>query len=300
VSDLLTSSVLACPICRRPFTEAYVCEQGHRFAVVDDVPVLVPDLDDPAESISASFGREWAYFRHGNDRTWGETVEQRKRDFLRHIAAKAEDLAGKRVLDAGCGNGMLSAAISEYGCDTFACDLSPSVHHAARYFAQRSSVQFFRANLMQPPIAAGAFDIVFCAGVLHHTPSTRYTFDRVAETVAPGGRLFVWLYHALRGVKQRTRVRVRSHVARLPEPARHGVAVAFAAKKTMSPVRSERRMTWHEALVRTHDFWTPRYRHVHTVHELCSWFAEAGFVEATLTESGVEGFGMVAFRSAAS
>lgn len=292
MEDLLTSGVLACPICRASFATAYECENGHRFPVVEGVPVLIPGLDEVAEEIGASFGREWDYFRHGVDRTWGHTTPQRKREFLQQTGLDAADLAGKRVLDAGCGNGMLSAAISEYGCDVYACDVSPSVHNAARYFADNPSVRFLRANLIQPPFAHETFDVVFCAGVLHHTPSTRYTFDRVAETVKPGGRLFVWLYHELPGTKQHGKAWLRSYVARLPEPVRHAVALAFTAKKRVT----DREMSWEETLTRVHDYWTPRYRHVHTPAELADWFREAGFGDATVTETGVEGFGAVAVR----
>ena len=226
------TNVIQCPLCRSELNPGLSCENGHSFDLVDGVPVLIPGFDRAAASISGSFGREWSYFRHGIDRTWAQTVDERRSDFLRHVALGQEDLIGKRVLDAGCGNGMLSAAVGEFGCDVYACDLSPSVHYAAHYF-KGFPVTFMQANLMQHPFKREAFDVVYCAGVLHHTPDTRSTFNRVAETVAPSGRLFVWLYHRMPQRYQRSQNRkVRSAVARLPEPIRHGVATGFAAKKT--------------------------------------------------------------------
>ena len=125
---------------------------------------------------------------------------------------------------------MLSAAIGEFGCDVYACDLSPSVHYAARYFKE-FPVTYFQANLMQPPIRPATFDVVYCAGVLHHTPNTRFTFERVAETVAPGGRMFVWLYHRMPQVKQRFRRGLRSGV----------VSACRSPQDTASRLRSQRR-----------------------------------------------------------
>lgn len=297
LADSGLAEVVQCPGCGSTLDDDFTCEQGHSFSVVDGVPVLITGFDGAAASISGSFGREWSYFRHGVDRTWSQTVEERRGDFLRHVDLAPDDLVGKRVLDAGCGNGMLSAAIGEFGCDVFACDLSPSVHHAARYFKD-SSISFLQANLMQHPFKNEAFDVVYCAGVLHHTPDTRSTFGRVAETVAPDGRLFVWLYHAMPSTKQRLRTRVRSTVARMPEPVRHGVAVGFAAKKTAAGrLRGQSELNWQETLIGTHDFWTPRYRWEHTQEQLAAWFSEVGFSDVQVTEVGVNGFGAVAVRS---
>jgi SAM-dependent methyltransferase len=291
--------VVRCPTCQRELSERYACEGGHVFETLDGVPVLVPGFDNAAASISDSFGREWSYFRHGIDRTWSQTVVERREDFLRHVHLSAKDLKGKRILDAGCGNGMLSAAIGELGGQVFACDLSPSVHHAARYFRE-SPVMYFQANLMQHPFRPGAFDIVYCAGVLHHTPDTHASFDAIAESVAVGGRFFVWLYHKMPEPKQKVRTRLRAGVARLPEPVRHGVAVGFAAKKQAQGVLSRNKdLNWQETLIATHDFWTPRYRWEHTQEELASWFKASGFSDVRVTEVGVNGFGAVATRLAA-
>jgi SAM-dependent methyltransferase len=298
----LLREVVQCPSCGAGLSDAYVCDNGHSFSVIEDVPVLVPDFDDPATSISESFGRQWSYFRHGVDRTWGATVRRRKSEFLQLLDLGENDLRGKRVLDAGCGNGVLSAAVTDYGCEVFACDLSPSVHPAAGYFRGRGlPLHFLRANLMQHPFREGSFDVVYCAGVLHCTPDTRYTFRRVAETVAPNGRLFVWLYHGVPGAKPRLRRSLRSVVARLPAPIRHGVAVAFAVKKrTFGRIRHREDRNWRELMVDAHDFWTPRYRWEHTQDEVCSWFADLGFVNARVTKVGVDGFGVVAVRPGAS
>ena len=289
--------LVRCPICHSDLGHGYECASGHSFEVVDGVPVLIPGFDKAAASISGSFGREWSYFRHGVDRTWSQTVDERRSDFLRHVALEPDDLIGKRVLDAGCGNGMLSAAIAEFDTEMYACDLSPSVHLAARYFSD-SPVSYLQANLMQHPFKPESLDIVYCAGVLHHTPDTRKTFDGVADMVAPSGRLFVWLYHEMPELKQRVRTKVRSGVARLPEPVRHGVAVGFAAKKTATgALKGEEKLNWQETLIGTHDFWTPRYRWEHTQDELSKWFAERGFIDVQVTEVGVNGFGAVAVRA---
>src|SRR3954447_13295230 len=98
---------------------ALTCTNGHSFPVVAGVPRLMPDVEAQAvdtESIRESFSHEWKHFDYERDRTWGTPVDQRREEFLRHVDLPADALAGKLVLDAGCGNGTLSRAIASLGC----------------------------------------------------------------------------------------------------------------------------------------------------------------------------------------
>jgi 2-polyprenyl-6-hydroxyphenyl methylase/3-demethylubiquinone-9 3-methyltransferase len=52
----------------------------------------------------------------------------------------------------------------------------------------------------------GAFDVVYCWGVLHHTGDMWRAFDRVADAVKPGGRLYVALYNDQGASSRRWRV----------------------------------------------------------------------------------------------
>ena len=175
------------------------CSRGHAFPVVRGVPRLLRDFHlsdaEAARSIHQSFSREWSHFDYDDDRTWGHTIEKRKADFLRHIACPPDVLAGKVVLDAGCGNGALSVAMSSFGCDVVATDISSSVEAAYRHFNGRDPdrTHFIQSDLMSAALRPAAFDVVYCAGVLHHTPNTRATFESLLPALAPGGTIFVWL-----------------------------------------------------------------------------------------------------------
>jgi 2-polyprenyl-3-methyl-5-hydroxy-6-metoxy-1,4-benzoquinol methylase len=296
------ATILRCPICGAEFGDVDVefrCAEGHQFPVTEGVPRLVGRLEGSSQSIEESFGREWSYFRHGIDRSWGQPVELRVTKFLKHVGLSADELRGRLVLDAGCGNGTLSEAVANLGCEVVASDLSNSVILANRYFSTHDGrVRFLQADLQRHPFRPGTFDVVYCAGVLHHTPSTKETFERVAETVAPGGRLFVWLYWRVPGTKSRVRLGVRGVVARLPMRLKHAVAVAFGAEKALRfRITRKRELTWQEVMIGAHDFYTPRYRWEHTPEEVTAWYAELGFSDVELTESQRDGFGMLGIRA---
>jgi 2-polyprenyl-3-methyl-5-hydroxy-6-metoxy-1,4-benzoquinol methylase/uncharacterized protein YbaR (Trm112 family) len=312
---------LACPACHADLGLAegdggaeiedgrLVCSDGHAYAVLRGVPRLLTSqqlVSTGGTTIQESFSREWAHFDYEADRTWGQTVERRRLDFLRHIDRPSEFLGGRVVLDAGCGNGALSVAISTFGCDVVATDISGSVEGAYEHFKDGDAgrAHFVQSDLMNPAVKRGAFDVVYCAGVLHHTPDTRRTFDSVLPAVAPGGSMFVWLYWRVPGLHARLSEVVRRGISPLPAPLKHGIVWMLVPPTLLrNRVRAARgktqRLNARELTVRMLDSYTPRYRWLHTPDEVHGWFREHGFEEIKTTEEGREGFGVVARRPSA-
>jgi ubiquinone/menaquinone biosynthesis C-methylase UbiE/uncharacterized protein YbaR (Trm112 family) len=301
---------LRCSSCHGVEVESgsLACASGHAFPVIRGVPRLLPGLllGSPAasRSIQESFSREWSHFDYGADRTWGQSVELRARDFLRHVDQSPDELRGKLVLDAGCGNGALSHAITRFGCEVVATDISSSVEAAYRFFAALGNgrTHFVQSDLMNLALKPKSFDVVFCAGVLHHTPSTKGTLHEVLKVLAPGGTVFVWLYWQVPGLRPKLSEALRRTISPLPAPVKHGIVRALVPQSMLRQyVRELRgrsdpseRLNRRETMVRMLDSYTPRYRWRHTPAEVHDWFAELGFTDVKTTEQGVEGFGVAA------
>src|SRR5204862_8268078 len=66
-------------------------------------------------------------------------------------------------------------------------------------------VQFVETDLQRPGIRAGAFDVVYSSGVLHHAPNPRASFARIVPLVRRGGPVVPGLSNAF----ARTRLRPR-------------------------------------------------------------------------------------------
>jgi 2-polyprenyl-3-methyl-5-hydroxy-6-metoxy-1,4-benzoquinol methylase/uncharacterized protein YbaR (Trm112 family) len=304
---------LACPVCHADLAQegddAIVCSSGHAFPVVDGVPGLIPDggeVADAARSIRESFGREWSHFDYGRDRTWGYEVEERREHFLRQLDLSAEELEGKLVLDAGCGNGALSVAMSTLGCEVVAADIGAQVYRAHAHFATRGGerTHFVHADLMRPPFKPDTYDVVFSGGVLHHTPDTRATFERVLPALAPGGTVFVWLYHHVPGFTVNFKLALRKWISRMPAPVKHAIVKALLPQSMLrQSLRIRRgkqdpatRLNRHEKLITMLDSFTCRWRWEHTPEELAGWYREHGFNDIKTTELGPWGFGVMARR----
>lgn len=104
--------------------------------------------------------------------------------------------AGKRILDAGCGNGRWSLALSTLGAQVTAFDQSRHGVEATRTlcanFPDFSVIQ--HDILDTSPFQQSFFDLVWSFGVMHHTGNTLRAFNNIAPLVKPGGYFFLMLY----------------------------------------------------------------------------------------------------------
>lgn len=111
---------------------------------------------------------------------------------LRWIDRKA-DLAGKRVLDIGCGGGILSESMAAAGAQVTGIDLSEKALGVARLHLFESGQTVDYRLISAEELAdeqPGAFDIVTCMEMLEHVPDPASTVDACARLVKPGGEVF--------------------------------------------------------------------------------------------------------------
>lgn len=105
------------------------------------------------------------------------------------------DIAGKRVLDAGCGHGPLMVALRDRGALVTGFDLSPAMIRIARN--RLGSVSDVRvADLAAPlPYNDNEFDIVTCSLVLHYVQDWAPALAELRRVLKPGGRLVISIIH---------------------------------------------------------------------------------------------------------
>jgi 2-polyprenyl-6-hydroxyphenyl methylase / 3-demethylubiquinone-9 3-methyltransferase len=112
---------------------------------------------------------------------------------LAYIDVRAS-LSGKRVLDVGCGGGLLSEAMAKAGATVTGIDLGPATVEVAELHALESgvSVRYLRESAEQHAAAnAGAYDLVTCMEMLEHVPEPQSVMLALRTLVRPGGDVFV-------------------------------------------------------------------------------------------------------------
>ena len=109
----------------------------------------------------------------------------------------AGDVAGRRILDVGCGSGPISAALRDRGAIVTGLDSSAKMLELAR---QRlgDGADLHLADLGRPlPFPDGAFDDVIAALVLHYLEDWTAPLAELRRVLTPGGRLIIAVDHPI-------------------------------------------------------------------------------------------------------
>lgn len=106
---------------------------------------------------------------------------------------QAVGLRGKRVVDVGCGGGILSESMAARGADVIGIDLSEKPLGVARLHLFESGLKVDYRHIAAEALAEsepGAFDVVTCLEMLEHVPDPASTVRACAQLVKPGGQVF--------------------------------------------------------------------------------------------------------------
>lgn len=104
------------------------------------------------------------------------------------------DLDGCRVLDVGCGGGILTEAMAKHGADVTGIDMAEGPLAVARLHQIESGAAIDYRQTTAESLAAewpGEFDVVTCLEMLEHVPSPSRVIESVSELVRPGGHVFL-------------------------------------------------------------------------------------------------------------
>jgi 2-polyprenyl-6-hydroxyphenyl methylase/3-demethylubiquinone-9 3-methyltransferase len=112
---------------------------------------------------------------------------------LEYVAARAK-LAQQRVLDVGCGGGLLAESMTLRGATVTGIDLAPAMIEVARLHAhesqldidyQLSSAEAFAQRCDRP------FDVITCMELIEHVPDPAGLLLAISKLLRPGGQLFI-------------------------------------------------------------------------------------------------------------
>ncbi|UZK04000.1 bifunctional 2-polyprenyl-6-hydroxyphenol methylase/3-demethylubiquinol 3-O-methyltransferase UbiG [Venatoribacter cucullus] len=102
-------------------------------------------------------------------------------------------LAGKTVLDVGCGGGILSEGMAQRGATVTGIDMGEAPLNVARLHALESGVNIDYRQLPVEQLAAeqpASFDVVTCMEMLEHVPDPASVIKACFDLVKPGGMVF--------------------------------------------------------------------------------------------------------------
>ena len=102
-------------------------------------------------------------------------------------------ISGKKVLDVGCGGGILAESMAVAGAQAKGIDLSEKALKVADLHSLESGVQVKYEYISAEDLAkkeAGQYDVVTCMEMLEHVPDPLSIIKSCAALVKPGGKVF--------------------------------------------------------------------------------------------------------------
>lgn len=152
-------------------------------------PASAPHLNADAAEI--------AKFERAASHWWDAEGEFKPLHLMNPVRANFIDehgqVAGKKLLDIGCGGGLLSEAMSQRGAQVTGIDMGQAPLDVARLHAQKSELRIDYQLTTAEQFAlnyAGQFDVVCCLEMLEHVPDPASVIRAAASLVKEGGDLF--------------------------------------------------------------------------------------------------------------
>ncbi|WP_176594088.1 class I SAM-dependent methyltransferase [Sphingobium sp. EM0848] len=262
--DAIFQPLLACPACAGALTLDWRCAScDAAYAVSEDVADLRLPGDERTETVRAFYTEapfpgypphaslSWLRARAG--------LSPFARALDRAIAPDA------RIAEIGCGTGQMSLYLAHGDRVVIGADLTRAslllATGAAKDFGIGRAL-FVETDLFAPGLRDSAFDVVYCSGVLHHTPDPRAAFRRIARLARPGGMIVIGLYNGF----ARIPLRLRRIVARLTA----GRWIPGDPVLKDRTTEAERHRAW------LRDQYCHPLEHCHTLAEVRRWFGENG------------------------
>jgi SAM-dependent methyltransferase len=136
-------------------------------------------------------------------------------EFKKYLADK------KRILDAGCGNGRVTALLRKYSNPkTVIVGIDLVSHEIARKnLNNESNVIFYKKDILDDLSELGQFDYIYCQEVLHHTENPKQAFENLCSLLFPNGEISIYVYKQKAPVREFVDDFVRKKISNLPYDA---------------------------------------------------------------------------------
>ncbi len=265
----------------------------------------------PAENYARNFGLQWNLFRKTQlDSHTGVPISLER--LLFSTEWTPEEMAGERILDAGCGAGRFAEVTLSTGAEVVAIDYSSAVDACWANLGPHPRLHVVQADIYKLPFKRESFDRVYCLGVLQHTPDVKRAFMALPANLKQGGKIAVdvyakvplnalWPKYWLRPLTKRMNQQrllefvqravprllpVIDFLASVPVVGRKlRYAVPIANHRPDYPSLSQAQITeW--AVLNTYDMFSPAYDQPQSAKTLRRWFEEAGLREVKIYQRG--------------
>jgi SAM-dependent methyltransferase len=288
-------------------TASLVSEDGQCcYLIRDFIPRFVPE-----SNYADNFGMQWNKFRQTQlDSYSGHPISADR--FRKATGWKSEDIAGRWVLDVGCGAGRFAEVVLNAGAKVVALDFSDAVDACFANLRHHPNLHVVQGDIYALPFLNASFPFVYSLGVLQHTPDVAKAFAALPPMVAVGGRLcsdFYWkrfrtMLHSKYIIRPITKhlpqqslfcllektvptlLRISQILGRIPFAGLYLKRLVPVANYTgVYPLDERQLEEW--AFLDTFDMLGPQFDSPQSVSTIKNWMAKAGFEEIEVFQANL-------------
>lgn len=313
--DKILSEILVDPVSRSPLIKLHSQngkiveiknESGQSYPVINGVINFANETN-----YADNFGDQWMRFPKLQLDSFNGTSISAIR-FFKALKLEPNELKGKLILDVGCGTGRFAEIALNAGAYVIGLDYSAAAQVASKNLEKYSNFRAIRGDIYKLPFKESSFDIVYCLGVLQHTPNVEQAFKSLPPVVKKPGYLVVdYYWKRLRSVlgwkypirlitshlKETTVLKILSLIHPFVYPMSKLVIKTRYVGKALSrllPVVNycrdypelgdELLREW--SFLDTYDNWAPKYDQPQTVDTVLRWAKEIGLEKVSCEHVG--------------
>ena len=163
----------------------FTCIEGCAFEVIKGIPRFTNS------QYAEAFGFQWNRFRKTQlDSFTGSAITRNR--LIEACGMEVWNFLGTaKVLEVGCGAGRFTEVLLDTGAIVNSVDLSLAVEANVQNFPVSNKHTVLQADLARLPFNDRSFDVVFCLGVIQHTPNPEETILHLSNQVKEGGWLVI-------------------------------------------------------------------------------------------------------------
>jgi ubiquinone/menaquinone biosynthesis C-methylase UbiE len=233
--------------------------ENFEYKFFKDIPDLFLEDGNSLTKIQSDFYNDVKFPNYDNVEDFGSLLDKSRRNIF---VKKLDDEIpmGSNILEAGCGTGQLSIALSRYARQIYGIDLSKGSLIEAKQFINSNdikSVHLFRMNIFKLFFEENTFDVIISNGVLHHTYNPKLAFSKLVRVLKPGGIIVIGLYHRYGRIIQKIRQSLIKNF---------GDSFKFLDKRFRDKISDKKKYAW----------FLDQYKNpsetTHTYLEVLNWF----------------------------
>ena len=226
-----------------------------------DIPDLFFDDNNSITSTQSEFYNDVKFPNYDDIDNFGTLLDKSSKSiFVKKL--DNEIPFHSRVLEAGCGTGQLSIALSRYNRKIHSIDLSKGSLIEAKNFIKQNeikNVQLYRMNIFNLCFPKNYFDIIISNGVLHHTHNPKLAFGKLSECLKPNGIIVIGLYHKYGRIVQN----IRQFLIKI-----FGEKLKSIDKRFSENLSDKKKYAWFK------DQYNNPHETKHSYNEVINWFNE--------------------------